>query len=201
MKPNLHLSILTLAGLLAGAAQTVHAQNLLLNGSFETGDFTGWTHSANVNLDSPSYINAYTDPDGTYYALFNDTQTGTLDQHFATTPGQFYSINFWVNDNYGGSSLAVTATGANLVSAGMGGSTLLNLSTANDSSLINQQWQDFSYTVRANGTSVDLMFAGSSGSFMGVDNVMVTVPEPSMLSMVAGIGALGFAVIRRRQVR
>jgi len=204
MKHNAPLSALTLAGLLAAAASPIHAQNVLQNGSFETGDFAGW----NVNSPDSSLLvdsaagpygiySAQSDDGGRYYALFPSSTISSLDQAFSTTAGSLYEINFYVNDNFGGSALQVSASGATLVSAGVGGSTLLNFTTANDSTLVGQGWQNFDFWVQANGSSVDLTFFGSTSSFMGVDKVSV-VPEPSTFAL-AGLGAVGLLSWRQRR--
>lgn len=200
MKLNLnhHLSVLTLAGLLASAAQSLLAQSVLLNGSFEDqgGSFNNWnvnSPNGSLMIDSPNgnYVNALpaTADGGSYYALFTiSATTSTLDQTFPTTPGNLYNLNFYVNDPYGNSALAVTA----------GSSSLLNLPNGY-TALNGLGWVDFNYTVHATGTSTDLSFAGLSGSFLGVDAVTVTsVPEPGTLAL-ASLGALGLALSRYRR--
>jgi hypothetical protein len=202
MKLNLnhHLSLLTLAGLLASAAQPLPAQSVLLNGSFETqgGSFNNWnvnSPAGSLVIDSPTgnYLNAFqsSTPDGgSYYALFTASAiNSTLDQAFATTPGTRYDINFYVNDPYGNSSLTVNA----------GSSALLNIPNGY-TALDGLGWVDFNYTYQATGPSTDLNFAGLSGSFLGVDAVTVTtVPEPGTLAL-AGVLAVGLALLRYRRV-
>jgi len=197
MKCDPKLFVLTLAGLVAGAAQSLHSQDLLLNGSFEDqgGSFNHWNVNSpdgSLIIDSPSgnYINAFvnTADDGNYYALFTpDTRTSTLDQAFNTTVDATYDINFWVNNPHGDSSLLVTA----------GSSILLNLSSS-DSELNGLGWVDFNYNYQADGTSTDLSFAGMSGGFLGLDAAAVAaVPEPGTL--VFGFAALGVVVMRSRR--
>jgi len=203
MKLNLNhqLSLLTLAGLLASAAQPLHAQSLLLNGSFETqgGSFDNWnvnSPGASLIIDSPTgnnHVNAFqsSTPDGgSYYALFTSSAiNSTLDQAFATTPGTQYDINFYVNDPHGNSALTVKA----------GSSALLNIPDGY-TALDGLGWVDFNYTYQATGPSTDLAFAGLSGSFLGVDAVTVTsVPEPGTVALDS-LWALGLALLRYRRV-
>ena len=199
MKFDLKLFALTLAGLVAGAAQSLPAQDLLLNGSFEDqgGSFNRWNVNSpdgSLIIDSPggNYINAFvnTADDGNYYALFTPgTSPSTLDQAFNTTVGATYDINFWVNNPHGDSSLLVTA----------GSSTLLNLS-ASDSELNGLGWVDFNYNYQATGTTADLSFAATSGGFLGLDAVSVAaVPEPG--TWFFGFAALGVVVMGSRRAR
>jgi hypothetical protein len=193
MKPN--LIPLVLASLIAGAANPLHAQNRLSNGGFETGDFTGWTLNstdASLVIDASgdsglnSYIQAFqSTPDGgNFYALFTSSSvTSTLDQSFATTSGETYLVDFWLNDTYGNASLTVAA----------GATTLFNLSST-DASLQNQGWVLEEKSFVAAGPTTDLMFSGNTASsFLGVDAVTV-VPEPGTLAL--GFAALGFVGFR-----
>lgn len=94
-----------------------------------------------------------------------------------------------MNYPHGDSSLLVTA----------GSSTLLNLSSS-DSELNGLGWLDFNYNYQAAGPSTDLLFAGMSGGFLGLDAVAIAaVPETGTL--VFGFAALGVVVMRFRRAR
>lgn len=78
--------------------------NLIQNGSFETGDFSGWTVTPNP---SGNYAKIYAGraSDGIYSVDFNYdgcVATAVLQQSFATVPGDSYSFSF---------DLGVTALG------------------------------------------------------------------------------------------
>ncbi len=89
---------------LACTAVILQAQNLLLNGSFETGNFTGWSVAGN-----PSGINEVVDnhsagTDGVCSAVFNAGDTvpsGIISQSFATIPGAQYTLSFDYATGYG----------------------------------------------------------------------------------------------------
>ena len=81
--------------------------NLILNGDFETGNFTHWTLGGYLNGPGDGIFispTAYNIPvyDGTYAAGFGSFYTdGTLSQTFVTTPGQHYTLNFELeNSNF-----------------------------------------------------------------------------------------------------
>ena len=63
----------------------------VLNGSFETGDFSGWTLTGNA------VVNPYYATDGQYSVHFNYANvapTAVLSQTVATAPGHHYLLSF-----------------------------------------------------------------------------------------------------------
>ena len=88
--------VLSIGLLLVATAPLTSAQNLIINGDFETGDFTGWT----VTL-APSGSNIFVDhgpfPDTTLGAFFGATGSDfdSISQTFATIPGAFYTLTFF----------------------------------------------------------------------------------------------------------
>jgi hypothetical protein len=196
MKPNhnLNRAIFALAGLLAGAALPLPAQNLIVNGSFSDGTFGSWNTSSadgSLTVDNAGNIGIYAtglpDASSANYALFTpSTDTSSLDQSFATLVGTTYDITFWVNDSYGNSSLVVDANTQNLLTVAPGQST---------SSAGNGGWQEVEFFYTATSPTTDLSFVGNTGSFLGVDAISV-VPEPGTLTLV-GLGAAALVLVRR----
>src|SRR5262245_60901110 len=84
--------LLGIVALLAGSAVPASA-NLIVNGDFETGDFTGWTQSANATftfVDGPPHS-------GPHAAWLGPVNTnGFLSQTLVTVPGHLYDIEFWL---------------------------------------------------------------------------------------------------------
>ena len=83
---------------LATAASSASASNLLTNGGFETGDFTGWSfyHSFGVFDTTVESAEVHS---GAYAAAFGP---GTpreglevLEQGLTVTPGASYTISYW----------------------------------------------------------------------------------------------------------
>ena len=88
--------VLSIGLLLVATARSTSAQNLIINGDFETGDFTGWTVT-----HAPSGSNIFVDhgpgPDTTFGAFFGarGSDFDRISQAFATTPGAFYTLSFF----------------------------------------------------------------------------------------------------------
>ena len=55
---------------LLGIASVANAQNLVTNPSFETGDFTGYSVSANATFVASSGFDGITAQDGNFFAAF-----------------------------------------------------------------------------------------------------------------------------------
>jgi hypothetical protein len=87
------LAMVSLLGL--GITQSARA-NLVTNGDFETGDFTGWTVTPAAS-GSLLFVEHGFGPDTTFGAFFGatDHQFDTISQSFATTPGARYNLSFF----------------------------------------------------------------------------------------------------------
>jgi hypothetical protein len=79
------LALVSLLGL--GMTQSAKA-NLITNGDFETGDFTGWTVTHAVNGSDIFVTLGFVGPDTTFGAFFGATQHqfDTISQTFAKRP-------------------------------------------------------------------------------------------------------------------
>src|SRR5262245_17746447 len=86
--------VLSIGVLLIAAAQPTFA-NLIVNGDFETGDFTGWTTTPaatgsdfGVGLVPPAH-----DTLGAFFSA-DSSDFDSISQSFVTTPGASYHLTF-----------------------------------------------------------------------------------------------------------
>ena len=90
MQRNIFLAFLAWALWLISSAASA---NLVVNGGFESGDFTDWTRSGNEDL---TFVDG-TPHSGTYAAWLGPEGTlGFLSQQLSTAVGSQYALDFWV---------------------------------------------------------------------------------------------------------
>jgi hypothetical protein len=197
---------LTLA-IVIGAATGANAANLVTNGGFETGDFTGWTTDSNPFLsvyDSTSGgslagVSAF---QGDWFAANGCFEFCTFSQDLTTNPNGTYNLSFAFNpgiDTAGGAEMQVFWNGANIFDQ-VGGPEGWVVESVNG--------------LVASGSSTELRFSGfQNDAFSGIDAVDVeaaaggpppngggVLPEPSTwVMLLLGFASLGLA--GRRQAR
>ena len=184
-------TLLLAAGLVVGVAARAQATNIVLNGSFETGDFTSWTQFGNTGFTGVTCPGPSTTVvDGNCAAFFGPVgSTGGIQQTLATTAGALYFANFaFLPDGGNPSSF----------SASFGGTSLVNLVNPPSSA-----YQFFSFGLIATGPSTTLQFSfRDDPGFLFLDKVEVlTTPEPATLSLL-GLGlAMAARSMRRRSAK
>jgi len=180
-------SLLAMAAL-ASASSLAAADNLVANGSFETGSFASWSQTGSTPLNGVYCVNGGDAPDGICQAYFGPLgTTGGIEQALATTAGMQYVVSF---------RLSGAGDDPSSVQVNFGGQTLLALSNP-----MTAGFQAYSFVATASGASTTLNFTFRDDvDFIHLDSVSVTaVPEPA----TAGLLALGVAVLlmRRRSAR
>jgi hypothetical protein len=165
---------------------------LVVNGDFETGDFTGWT----LTLSPTSLIgvDGYGPHDGNFSAYFGASDPyDTISQTLTTTPGTHYTVSFKLDSEF------TSGDTAGFVGS-FGGTPFISLTNAN----ADFTFTTFTFDVVASSASSVLSFAGFNNNwFYTLDSVSVSaVPEPGTYALLGlGLAAVGAAARRRRAVQ
>jgi hypothetical protein len=158
----------------------------LINGGFETRDFTGWTQSGDTGFTGVG-SGAHS---GLYAAVFGPTGSlGYISQTLVTTPGASYVVDYWLSAGGGG------ANQFQFIWGGIVLQNLLNLGAPG--------YTHYSYNVTALSASTTISFGFYYPSdFWYFDDAAVNdasngVPEPATIGLVAA-ALLGLVALRRR---
>ncbi len=173
--------------------------NLVINGGFETGVFSGW--SPTPAASGSDFGVSITDPHSGSYSAFFDASLDDYDsisQSIPTTVGETYTFTFWLHNDVGNEPNSFIAQWA--------GTQVLNLSSVNPF-----PYTEYSYTETATTSTTMIEFSGTEGTLLGsggtffLDDVSVTasIPEPSTLSIWSLLGACGWLGmgVRRRAAK
>jgi uncharacterized repeat protein (TIGR03803 family) len=148
------------------------SENLVQNGGFETGDFTGWGGS---KLGASVTSNALYVHSGFYGAQFGPSgELGYLSQTLATTAGSSYSVSLWL-DNEGGTpnEFQVSWNGTLLYDG-------IDLPAFG--------WTNLTFVATATSSSILQFGFRQDPNYLGLDDVSVTPysPFPSITRMAWG---------------
>ena len=185
------------AAVLVLCAPMAFGQNLLTNGGFETGDFSGWTTGGNFEfsqvVSGPFYVYNGAQ-EGNFYATFGPVGSdGTLSQSFSDTAGAQYTFSFW---------LAAVGDDPSDFSASINGTQVYSATDPNTGGVYTQ----FSFNFTGTGNDTISFAFRDDPAYIALDNVSVTqsgggtVPEPSSF-LLMGSGVLGLAGVIRRKMR
>ncbi len=180
---------------LLASASSASAANLVVNGGFETGDFSGWSSTGDTAGTTVSWQVPHS---GTWHAdIVPRIGYNHLEQSIQTIAGHTYDVSFYLLHP---PFLFVPFN--NAFSASFDSQNLLTFTNA----LGWYQYTHFTSSITASSNSTLLSFNSATEAYYELDDVAVIditptggVPEPaSWALMIVGFGAAG-AMIRRRK--
>jgi hypothetical protein len=179
-----------------GATAAFASPNLVNNGSFETGDFTGWNMTdGSLELVVSGPFAAYSGAeDGSWYSVWgNIGGDGVISQTISDVAGQHYTFSFW---------FAAVGDDPSDFNAMWDSNTVYSQTDPNTGGA----WTLFTFDVVGSGSDTITFRGRDDPSWMALDNVSVTAsgggttPEPSSL-LLLGSGALAMGGVIRRKLR
>lgn len=172
------------AVVLASGAAAIAGGNLVVNGSFETGDFTGWTLN-DVNATTSVTAGGFAGGQAAFFGSF-DSEWDSLGQQVSTAPGAEYTLRFLVlNLGVGDDGLAVSLNGAEVY-------------RSEPFFYQIEQWHtvEIGFLAQSMLTSFEIS-AGDNLSAIGLDVVeLYRIPAPGAAAL---LGLAGLAASRRRR--
>lgn len=183
----LRLGALGAAAFLASSAS---AAELIVNGGFETGDFTGWTAT---DVSYPVFVSPDIVHSGDFAAKVAGFSYGpdTLEQDVADVAGQSYTLSFWRwMDPALPNGIDVTWNGVSIHSE-----------VDNDAQA---GFEQFTATVTGHGLDALVFTSYNDPAFNYFDDVSLRgqgAPEPAAWAlMLGGFGLAGASLRRRRAI-
>jgi hypothetical protein len=187
------LALVSLLGL--GITQSARA-NLITNGGFETGDFSGWTGSATDNdMVVVGSVPSIPPHSGNFQAL-SGVGINSITQNVATTPGNSYVIRFFL-------AAKIFAQVDGVFSVSFGAISVTSGTTPPGT----LPYTEFTRTVLASSPTTALQFQFSDPNItsntyylddISVNPVGVGVPDAGSTLPLLGFALLGVAVLRRK---
>jgi len=182
----------------------------IVNGSFETGDFTGWTQTSDGLGGYSTVTTSHAAFDGTIYSATDGQYFANLSATSFIAQGQTWGAGYQLTfdwafcaDDYlpfnDFSVFKVLDTGGSVID----NITLSDVAGIGDYG--DTGWNEYTYTFAAAGAG-SLQFGSVNGvdgimdSNLLLDNVAAPVPEPASIFLM-GVGLLGLVSNRKRFIK
>jgi hypothetical protein len=168
-------------GALALVAASAQAQ-LVTNGGFETGDFSGWTQFGDTSFTD---IWDFDSHGGEFNAYFGPLQPGGIEQVIAASAGDQIQVSFWARSELGGTP--------NTLLAELDGQVFVA-----EFDLTEPDWTEYSAVITVNNDNPTLRFTiANPNDYTDLDDISATlVPAPGAAALL-GLGT--FMAARRRR--
>jgi hypothetical protein len=210
---KLWLAALVSLGIASCLISTQANAGLIVNGDFETGDFTGWSATGRADVLSDAQYRSIGAtgffPVGIFTVSFNAGDlpaSGVVTQDFATTAGQTYTLDFdfgkLQTDPDGDSTVqSLRVSLMNIADSASLFATIV--SDASGTRDLGSIFDHYAFSFAATGATTRLAFADvTAGAAIAtdgfLDNVKVTplssVPEPSGLALVGTAALMSLTV-------
>jgi len=158
--------------------------DLILNGGFETGAFTGWTFTGNTNSTQVSTDSVCVHSGSFGAELGASGSLGYFSQTLPTVPGQMYSVSLWLDSPDGQTP--------NEFLVSWGGNTLCDYTNLAAIGWTNLQ---FSVTASNAATMLEVGFRDDP-SYLGLDDISVAAAPPGISAVTPASGpATGGTVV------
>lgn len=208
-KPHILFSLFAIPvlciALNASAAPMIPITNIVTNGGFETGDFTGWTQSGNTSFTGVDSAAANSGDSGAFFGPVGTL--GYISQSLNTVAGMTYELSFFLREEFGeGDNMSPIRPGGGPVTSEFqvfwNGVMIFSIPPNTPPGAYTQ----FNFTgLMATGGTTELRFGfRNDNSFWDLDDVvagLTAVPESlsTIWLAVPVVGMFGFLQLRRKR--